>query len=97
MLSLWYHSFFVGKVMAKVLSVSVPEVLYEKWRESDIDISPSTLFQSALETELNKTNQFLRYWSERALKAEKKLKIISELLQAKDQDVKKFLVFADTE
>lgn len=83
--------------MAKVLSVSVPEALYERWRESDLDISPSTLFQSALETELTKTNSFLRYWSERALKAEKRLKVISDLLEAKDQDVKRFLVFSETE
>jgi post-segregation antitoxin (ccd killing protein) len=83
--------------MARVLSVSVPETLYEKWKESDLDISPSSLFQSALESELTKTNQFLKLWSERALKAEKKLKIISDLLNARDGDVKKFLVFSDTE
>ncbi len=79
--------------MARVLSVSVPEALYDKWQESDLDLSPSSLFQNALETELNKTNQFLKYWSDRALKAEKKLKIISDLLQANDKDVRKFLVF----
>lgn len=79
--------------MARVLSVSVPEALYDKWQESDLDLSPSSLFQNALETELNKTNQFLKYWSDRALKAEKKLKIISDLLQANDKEVKKFLVF----
>jgi hypothetical protein len=79
--------------MARVLSVSVPEALYDKWQESDLDLSPSSLFQNALETELNKTNQFLKYWSDRALKAEKKLKIISDLLQASDKEVKKFLVF----
>jgi hypothetical protein len=82
--------------MARVLSVSIPEALYEKWRESDLDLSPSSMFQNALETELNKTNQFLKYWSDRALKAEKKLKIIADLLQAKDNEVKKFLLF-DTE
>lgn len=79
--------------MARVLSVSIPEALYEKWRESDLDLSPSSMFQNALETELNKTNQFLKYWSDRALKAEKKLKIIADLLQAKDNEVKKFLLF----
>lgn len=84
---------FVDTIMARVLSVSVPEALYDKWQESDLDLSPSSLFQNALETELNKTNQFLKYWSDRALKAEKKLKIISDLLQASDKEVKKFLVF----
>jgi len=79
--------------MARVLSVSIPEALYDRWKESELDLSPSSMFQSALETELTKTNQFLRYWSERALKAEKKLKIISDLLQASDKEVKKFLVF----
>jgi hypothetical protein len=65
------HGFFY---MAKVLSVSVPEALYAKWQESDLDISPSSLFQSALESELDKTNRHLVYWSSRALNAEKKLK-----------------------
>jgi post-segregation antitoxin (ccd killing protein) len=79
--------------MAKVLSVSVPEALYDKWQESDLDISPSSLFQTALETELEKTNQHLVYWSTRALNAEKKLKTISKLINANDTDVKKFLLF----
>ena len=57
--------------MAVVLSVSVPEALHCRWKESELDISPSALFQSALETELSKTNQHLVYWSNRALTAEK--------------------------
>lgn len=79
--------------MAKVLSVSVPEALYEKWQESDLDISPSSLFQSALETELDKTNRHLVYWSSRALNAEKRLKLISKLIKASETEVKKFLLF----
>ena len=79
--------------MAKVLSVSVPEALYDKWQESDLDISPSSLFQTALETELEKTNQHLVYWSTRALNAEKKLKTIANLINADDKEVKKFLLF----
>lgn len=79
--------------MAVVLSVSVPEALHTRWKESDLDISPSALFQSALETELNRTNQHLVYWSTRALNAEKKLKTISQLISASDKDVKRFLIF----
>lgn len=79
--------------MAKVLSVSIPEALYERWREADLDISPSSLFQSALESELDKTNRHLVYWSSRALNAEKKLKVIANLIKADDKDVKKFLLF----
>ncbi|MGA1583419.1 MAG: hypothetical protein ACO4CH_09200 [Saprospiraceae bacterium] len=79
--------------MAKVLSVSVPEALYDKWQESDLDISPSSLFQTALETELEKTNQHLVYWSTRALNAEKKLKTIANLINADDKEVKKFFLF----
>ena len=62
--------------VAVVLSVSVPEALHTKWKESDVSISPSALFQTALETELDKTNRHLVYWSTRALNAEKKLKMI---------------------
>ena len=80
-------------VVAVVLSVSVPEALHTKWKESDLNISPSALFQSALETELDKTNRHLVYWSSRALNAEKKLKMISNLIEARDKDVKKFLLF----
>jgi post-segregation antitoxin (ccd killing protein) len=79
--------------MAVVISVSVPEALHTRWKTSDLDISPSALFQSALETELSKTNQHLVYWSNRALSAEKKLKTISQLIDANDKDVKRFLMF----
>jgi post-segregation antitoxin (ccd killing protein) len=89
-LSLWVARFFY---MAVVLSVSVPEALHSRWKESDLQISPSALFQTALETELDKTNRHLVYWSSRALNAEKKLKMISSLIQADDKDVKKFLLF----
>lgn len=79
--------------MAVVLSVSVPEALHSRWKESELDISPSALFQSALETELSKTNQHLVYWSNRALTAEKKLKTIAQLIAADDKDVRRFLYF----
>ena len=79
--------------VAVVLSVSVPEALHTKWKESEVSISPSALFQTALETELDKTNRHLVYWSTRALNAEKKLKMIENLIAAKDKDVKKFLLF----
>lgn len=79
--------------MAKVLSVSIPEALWERWREADADISPSSLFQSALESELDKTNRHLVYWSSRALNAEKKLKLIGSLIGADEKEVKKFLLF----
>tara|TARA_R100000030_G_scaffold81597_1_gene64341 strand:- start:1024 stop:1290 length:267 start_codon:yes stop_codon:yes gene_type:complete len=79
--------------VAVVLSVSVPEALHTKWKESDLNISPSALFQTALETELDKTNRHLVYWSKRALNAEKKLTMISKLIDANDKDVKKFLLF----
>ena len=78
--------------MAIVVSVSVPDNLHMRWKESGLDLSPSTLFQTALETELNKTNRHLVYWSERALNAEKKLKTIENLIKASDKDVKKFLL-----
>ena len=79
--------------MAVVLSVSVPEALHSRWKESELDISPSALFQSALETELSKTNQHLVYWSNRALTAEKKLKTIAQLIAATDKDVPRLLYF----
>ena len=79
--------------MARVLSVSVPEALYERWRASELDISPSALFQTALETELDKTNRHLVFCSNRALSAEKKLKLIGDMLQAKDNEVKRFILF----
>ena len=81
--------------MAVVVSVSVPENLHHRWKESNLDISPSAFFQTALETQLNPTNAALAYWSDRALKAEKKLKLIENLLGANDKDVKKFLMFDD--
>ena len=62
--------------MAVVVSVSVPENLHHRWKDSKIDISPSALFQTALETELDNTNRHLVYWSNRALNAEKKLKMM---------------------
>ena len=79
--------------MAVVVSVSVPEALHSRWEASDLKISPSALFQTALETELDKTNRHLVYWSSRALNAEKKLKMIESLISADDKDVKKFLLF----
>lgn len=79
--------------MAVVLSVSVPEALHCRWKKSGLDISPSALFQSALETELSETNQHLVYWSNRALKSEKKLKTIAQLIAADDKDVRRFLYF----
>lgn len=79
--------------MASVISVSVPDDLNRRWKESGRDISPSALFQTALETELDNTNRHLVYWSTRALNAEKKLKMISNLIEANDKDVKKFLLF----
>jgi len=78
--------------MAQVISVSVPEALYERWKEANVSVSPSALFQSALETELNKTNQHLVYWSSRALNAEKKLKTIENLIKASDKDVKRMMM-----
>ena len=71
--------------MAVVVSVSVPEHLHSRWKDSSLDISPSALFQTALETELDNTNRHLVYWSNRALTAEKKLKMIE--LQLKKQKV----------
>ena len=79
--------------MAVVVSVSVPEHLHSRCKDSSLDISPSALFQTALETELDNTNRHLVYWSNRALTAEKKLKMIENLLAADNKDVKKFLLF----
>tara|TARA_R100001460_G_scaffold18459_1_gene39142 strand:- start:392 stop:646 length:255 start_codon:yes stop_codon:yes gene_type:complete len=79
--------------MAEVVSVSVPENLYNRWKDSNrSDISPSALFQTALETELDNTNRHLTYWSQRALSAEKKLKMIANLIDANDRDIKKILL-----
>jgi|TARA_R100000231_G_C5207034_1_gene129302 post-segregation antitoxin (ccd killing protein) len=79
--------------MAQVVSVSVPENLHTRWKESGKDISPSALFQTALETELDNTNRHLVYWSKRALEAEKKLEMIRLMLEANEKEVKKFLYF----
>ena len=67
--------------MAQVISISVPDELYIRWKESDINISPSFIFQTALEAYLGTKNQLVPYWSDRALKAEKKLEIIKEFLK----------------
>ena len=82
--------------MAKVLSVSIPEALYVRWQQANIDIKPSAIFQAALETELDQSNRMLVYWSSRALNAEKRLRLIQDLLNAKDTEVKKFLLFDTT-
>jgi len=88
-LSYWVAPFLC---MAIVVSVSVPDALHLKWKESGLDLSPSTLFQTALESELNKTNRHLVYWSERALNAEKKLKTIENLIKAPDKEIKKLML-----
>ena len=62
--------------MAVVVSVSVPDDLNAKWKQSDLKISPSQIFQIALETQLDGKNKHLQHWSSRALAAEKKLKLI---------------------
>ena len=79
--------------MAKVVSVSVPDELHDRWLNSGLDISPSSLFQTALETELGRTNQHLAYWSDRGLTAEKKIKAILKLIQSPDKEVKRLLMF----
>ena len=79
--------------MAEVVSVSVPENLHRRWKESNRkDISPSALFQSALETELENTNKLYKYWADRCLAAEKKLKLISNIIDANASDIKKLLL-----
>lgn len=83
--------------MAKVLSVSVPDSLYDKWQESGLDIKPSAIFQTALETELGQSNQMLLYWSTRALNAEKRLRVIADLVKANDTEVKRFLLLQGDE
>ncbi len=79
--------------MAKVISVSVPDELYARWEESDLDISPSSLFQTALETQLGAKNQLVLYWSERALNDEKKLNTIKKILNNDGQTIKRFQMF----
>ena len=79
--------------MAEVVSVSVPENLHRKLKQSNRkDISPSALFQTALETELDNTNRHLVYWSQRALNAEKKLQMIQGLIDANASEIKKLLL-----
>ena len=79
--------------MAKVISVSVPDELYARWEESELDISPSSLFQTALETQLGAKNQLVLYWSERALNDEKKLNTIKKILNNDGQTIKRFQMF----
>ena len=76
--------------MAVVVSVSVPDELNAKWKQSDLKISPSQIFQIALETQLDGKNKHLQHWSSRALAAEKKLKLIQACASANDKEVKKF-------
>jgi post-segregation antitoxin (ccd killing protein) len=78
--------------MAEVVSVSVPENLHKRWKQSKLQISPSALFQTALETELDQTNRHLVYWSQRALNAEKKLQMIQSLIDANTSEIKKLLL-----
>ena len=78
--------------MAEVVSVSVPENLHKRWKQSNLQISPSALFQTALETELDQTNRHLVYWSQRALNAEKKLQMIQGLIDANSSEIKKLLL-----
>ena len=79
--------------MAKVISVSVQDELYARWEESDLNISPSSLFQTALETQLGAKNQLVLYWSERALNDEKKLNTIKKILNNDGQTIKRFQMF----
>ena len=79
--------------MAVVVSVSVPDDLNAKWKRSDLKISPSQIFQIALETQLDGKNKQLQHWSSRALAAEKKLKLFKQVLEANEIDIKKFSYF----
>ena len=79
--------------MAVVVSVSVPDELNAKWKQSDLKISPSQIFQIALETQLDGKNKHLQHWSSRALAAESKLKLIQACASANDKEVKKFAWF----
>ena len=69
--------------MAVVVSVSVPDDLKKKWDRSNLKISPSQIFQIALETQLDGKNKHLQHWSSRALSAEKKTKIIRTSFRSK--------------
>ena len=82
--------------MAVVVSVSVPDDLNSKWKQSDLKISPSQIFQIALETQLDGKNKHLQHWSSRALAAEKKLKLFKQVLDANEIDIKKFSYFEST-
>ena len=82
--------------MAVVVSVSVPDDLNAKWKKSDLKISPSQIFQIALETQLDGKNKHLQHWSSRALSAEKKLKLFKQVLDANEIDIKKFSYFENT-
>ena len=90
MLTLKQNIFFS---VAKVISVSVPDELYARWEESDLNISPSSLFQTALETQLGAKNQLVLYWSNRALDDEKKLNTIKKILSNDGQTMKRFQMF----
>ena len=79
--------------MAVVVSVSVPDELNAKWKQSNLKISPTQIFQIALETQLDGKNKHLQHWSSRALSAEKKLKLIQAMVGANDKEVKKFSWF----
>ena len=79
--------------MAVVVSVSVPDELNAKWKQSDLKISPSQIFQIALETQLDGKNKHLQHWSSRASSAEKKLTLIQAMVGANDKEVKKFAWF----
>ena len=79
--------------MAVVVSVSVPDELNAKWKQSNLKISPSQIFQIALETQLDGKNKHLQHRSSRALSAEKKLKLIQAMVGANDKEVKKFSWF----
>ena len=79
--------------MAVVVSVSVPDDLNAKWKQSNLKISPSQIFQIALETQLDGKNKHLQHWSSRALSAEKKLKLIQSMVKSDDKEVKKFAWF----
>ena len=83
--------------MAVVVSVSVPDDLKKKWDRSNLKISPSQIFQIALETQLDGKNKHLHHWSSRALSAEKKLKLLEQVLGAKEIDIKKFSYFQNEE
>ena len=83
--------------MAVVVSVSVPDDLKKKWDRSNLKISPSQIFQIALETQLDGKNKHLQHWSSRALAAEKKLKLIQACASANDKEVKKFAWFENND